>query len=679
MEATDSATGGATPPASPDRAPIPAAGGGTCEDDPVQQLELADRAVQVGTAEEAAHHLSAAIRGFTAAGDRRRAAIACSRLGEVHSTLLGNQTVARAWQMRAERLIAPEPACVEQGWVAIAPVGCDIDDPAELLARAERALDLARRFGDVNLETKAMADAGLAHVQAGRLAEGMAMLDEAMALACGLADDAEAAGKSVCSFFTACSYVADFDRVHSWIDTLRRRGLVGTSPGVPLFLSNHCDSVQATALCELGRWSEAEALLERSIADYESGMRAPSWHAVIALADLRIRQGRLAEAEMLLLGKDGAIHALLPSARLHLARGDLALARAAASRGLRAVRDDRLRAAELLALLVEVETRSGDLAAAREACADLVRRAAGLDVPCLRVRVGTAEARLLAATGDVAAAITTVENALDALPPAGVPLLHATLLVDLVRYHERASNAAAARVEAARAAALLGGLDVVVQPDDAALLERHGAGVAACRPTAASRTSATLVPRERGWTVSCGGSLARLPDSKGLRYLVDLLRHPGQERHALDLVDRVEGTPPDGPVPDRRRLGDAGEVVDAQARTAYRHRIEELRAEVDTALALGSETRAEELQAELDQLVAHLAAAFGLGGRSRRASSASERARVNVTRALRAAIARIGEVLPDAAAVLDDRVRTGLYCAYEPREDDPVHWSFGRD
>ena len=51
--------------------------------------------------------------------------------------------------------------------------------------------------------------------------------------------------------------------------------------------------------------------------------------------------------------------------------------------------------------------------------------------------------------------------------------------------------------------------------------------------------------------------------------------------------------------------------------------------------------RAEAVQDELDQLVAQLAAAFGLGGRDRRAASAAERARLNVTRAVRAAISRI--------------------------------------
>ena len=75
--------------------------------------------------------------------------------------------------------------------------------------------------------------------------------------------------------------------------------------------------------------------------------------------------------------------------------------------------------------------------------------------------------------------------------------------------------------------------------------------------------------------------------------------------------------------------------------------------------------RAEAIQDELDQLVAQLAAAFGLGGRDRaRRLRPAERARLNVTRAVRAAIAKLAEALPEAGAALDRHVRTGLYCAY---------------
>ncbi len=645
----------------------------TIGDDAVAQVGLVEEALEAGDVDDAMAHLSAAVRELTAAGDRRRAALACARLGDLFALSIGNLTAARSWYTRAIRLLEGEPPCIEQGWVAVASLGCDVDDPTVLLARAELALDRARRFGDVNLETLALADAGLAHVQTGRLTDGMALLDEAMALACGPVDDVEAAGKSVCSFLTACYYAADFDRASSWAEVLRRRGLIGTSEGVPVFLGNHCDSVHATALCELGRWGEAEEVLVRAIEIFEASMGMPSWHPAIALAELRIRQGRLADAEMLLLGKDGHLQALLPAARLHLARGDHDLARATAKRGLQVIGDDRLRAAELFAVLVDIELDARDLDGATGACDQLVASAGGLDVPGLQARVAAARARVLATLGDVPLAIGTIETALDRLPATGVPLLRATLLIDLVRLHDQAGNRAAATVEAGRAAATLTGLDIVLSAADLALLDRVGVAAPHLGVRTAKRT-ATLRREDRGWVAACGTARARLRDSKGLRYLAELLRNPRVERHALDLVDRVEGVAVGETAVDRRHLGDAGELLDAGARTAYRHRIEDLRGQIDDALATGAEERAHVLQGELDELVGQLAQAFGLGGRARRASSAAERARVNVTRALRAATAALNEALPEAGAVLDRRLRTGLYCVYEPDDADDVRW-----
>ena len=633
-------------------------------------LALADEAVARLDVEGCVTHLSAAIRDFTAAGEPLRAAMACVRLGDVLATAMGNLTASRAWFARARRLVEDAPPCLEQGWVAIAAMGCDVNDPAALLAAAELALDRARRFGDVNLETKALADAGLAHVQAGRVDEGMALLDEAMALACGPADDSGTAAKSVCSFFTACYYSADFERAESWTGLLRQRGLISVAPGGPIFLSSHCDSVQATMLVELGRWSEAEAVLTRAKAEFESVMPMPSWHPDIALADLRIRQGRLADAESLLLGKDQAIEALLPAARLHLARGDYDLARAMARRGLRVVGADRLRAAELLTVVVDAEVARGDLDAAIAACGDLTERVADLAIAPLGARAAAAGARVQAATGSLADAIATLEATIDVVDPRTLPWLRATLHLDLARLRERAGDRHAAAIDAMAANALLTTLDVVIDRDDVALFERLSVR-SEIAPTGV--LTAALARDGKWWTASSDGSSARLQDSKGLRYLAELLAHPRAERHVLDLVDRVEGVAPDGG-PDRRFLGDAGAVLDTRARAAYRQRIEQLRAEADEALDAGLLDTAEVKQAELDQLVGQLAQAFGLGGRDRRAASAAERSRLNVTRALRAALAKVTEALPHAGQVLDRSVRTGTYCAYEPDENDEVVW-----
>jgi len=593
-------------------------------------MDLAGEAMSRFDIDAAVAHLSAAIREYTAAGEPCAAAMASVQLGDLMANAMGNLTAARAWFARAERLVADQPPCLEQGWVAVAAMGCDVDDPAVLLSRAELALDRARRFGDVNLETKALADAGLAHVQAGRLAEGMALLDEAMALACGPADDVDTTAKSVCSFFTACYHAADFGRAATWADLLRRHGLISPEPGGPVFLSSHCDSVQAAALIELGEWDEAERVLLRAKESFETAMGGlvPAWHPDTALADLRIRQGRLAEAEELLIGKDQSMQALLPMLRLHLTRGDVDLARAAAQRGLRAVKDDRLRAIKLLTSLVEVELAVGDVDAAVAACDALAERLAGVTVPSLLGRAAVARARVDLARGDAIGAALDLERALDELDLTRLPLVR------------RSIETALAAARAPRQA----DVDGRGRP---AVLRRDG----------------------KLWTASAGEVTVRLPDTKGLRYVAELVARPGAEQHALDLVDRVEGV---GDV-DRRSLGDAGPAADATTRDTFRRRIEQLRAEVDDAIAIGALETAEAKEREIETLVRELAAAFGLGGRDRKAVSAAERARLNVTRAIRAAVGKLEEALPDAGAALDRHVRTGTYCAYVPAPGE-IRW-----
>ena len=632
--------------------------------DAERSLELAAQARGEFDVEGLVTHLSAAMRALTSAGEVRRAAMVCVDLGDALANGLGNLIAGRARFARATALLADEPPCLEQGWAAVAAMGCDVGDPAQLLASAELALDRARRFGDVNLETKALADGGLAHVQAGRVAVGMAMLDEAMALVCGPADDEDTAGKSACSFFSACYHSADFDRAASWAELLRAKGLIGSAPITPVFLSSHCAAVQACLLCELGRWGEAEALLERTSGEFTSVTGIPAWHPDIQLADLRIRQGRHADAEALLIGKGQAFEALLPLARLHLARGDHELAAAAAGRGLRALADDHLRAVELLAVLVDAELARGDAAAAAEACAELARRLDAVANPVLDARAAGARARVLAATGDPAGAVALLEEVLHALPGGRAPYQQARLHTELARHRLAAGDQGGARLDAATAAELFDDLDVVVTPEDRALLHELAGGPAGAPVGFA-------LADHGGWFEAEGrGQRVRVPATKGLRHLAELLRNPGVERHVLDLVDRVEGVAAAGGV-DRRAIGDAGEVVDAAARDAYRRRIEQLRGECDDALDAGDLEGAESRQAELDQLVAELAAAFGLGGRERRASSTVEKARLNVTRSLRTAIRRIEEVLPEGGALLDRGIRTGTYCAYEPATGDP--------
>jgi hypothetical protein len=184
------------------------------------------------------------------------------------------------------------------------------------------------------------------------------------------------------------------------------------------------------------------------------------------------------------------------------------------------------------------------------------------------------------------------------------------------------------------------------------------------------------------WTISYAGETMRLRDVKGLRYLAPMLAAPGCELHVLELVTAAEGLP-GGPAPagladdglHASRPGDLGPMLDPKAREEYRSRLEELRAELEEARQFADEERAALLEEEIDALVSELARAAGLGGRDRpSSSSAAERARVSVTKAIRTAIKLIDRDSPALAGHLSAAIRTGRFCSYAPPGEAPPRW-----
>jgi hypothetical protein len=167
------------------------------------------------------------------------------------------------------------------------------------------------------------------------------------------------------------------------------------------------------------------------------------------------------------------------------------------------------------------------------------------------------------------------------------------------------------------------------------------------------------------WTISYDGVVTRLKDSKGLRDIESLLRMPGREIAALDLIGADTSAA-------ARAAGDAGEILDDRARAEYKARIAELQAEIDDPdAAPGSAARARE---ELDALAAQLSGAYGLGGRARRAADPAERARKAVSERIRDAIGRVGRENPALQRHLKASIHTGTFCSYSPER--PVTWAF---
>jgi hypothetical protein len=188
------------------------------------------------------------------------------------------------------------------------------------------------------------------------------------------------------------------------------------------------------------------------------------------------------------------------------------------------------------------------------------------------------------------------------------------------------------------------------------------------RPSALPEPTLTRVGAVRFegdlWTIEFEGRTTRLKDMVGIRYLAQLLERPELEIHCAELAG-IEQT----------LCGDAGELLDSDARSAYQERLRDVGEELAEAERRSDRGWIERLSEERDALEAELVRGFDLRGRPRRAGSANERARLAVSRALRYAIERIAERDASLAEHLRRSVRTGAFCAYAPSPRDLVVWT----
>jgi len=198
----------------------------------------------------------------------------------------------------------------------------------------------------------------------------------------------------------------------------------------------------------------------------------------------------------------------------------------------------------------------------------------------------------------------------------------------------------------------LAGLDA--DPDE-------GRPEAAAHPVTSDGAPATFRREGPLWTLAFGGASVRLTHQKGFLDLTQLLARPGTEMHCLELADRPAETGGDVP------------VLDDRARRELKARVRDLQQEIDEADAARDLGRAERAREELDQIVEHLSGALGLGGRARQLGSAAERARSAVTWRIRNAITKIASAHPRLGRHLENGVRTGTFCVYEP--ETPANWA----
>jgi hypothetical protein len=199
------------------------------------------------------------------------------------------------------------------------------------------------------------------------------------------------------------------------------------------------------------------------------------------------------------------------------------------------------------------------------------------------------------------------------------------------------------------------------------------------RPALSTHEESLFLRHGDYWTIRYQGHVAFLKATRGLHCLSLLLRHPGREFHVNELLGQVIGR---ALVLDRgghatdawrgERLSDAGPVLDAQAKAEYKHRLDDLRGDLEEAERFNDYARAEQARDEMAALAKQLVSAIGLGGRNRRIGSEAERARSAVTKRIKSSIKRIGDAIPSLGSHLAARVKTGCFCSYDSQSERSV-------
>ena len=321
----------------------------------------------------------------------------------------GERARAEGWFLRAlDHLRKTEADCVERGYVGVA-LGFRSIETGDVTAARDHFAEAVRtgeRFRDATLATMARQALGRTLIHLGRVAEGTALLDEAMVAV--MADEVSPmfAGNVYCSVIEACKEMYDLRRAREWTAALSR-----WCESQPELVPNRgeCVVYRAEIMRVHGAWADAMEEAQRAHALTRG---APSeGAALVQQAELHRLRGELERADELFRAANAAGHSAQPGlALLRLAQGNVDPARVSIARALEETADPLLRA-RLLPAYVEIMLAAKDTAAARTAADELTALAGRIPSEYLRGIAAHAAGAVRLAQGDAIAAAPLLRTA----------------------------------------------------------------------------------------------------------------------------------------------------------------------------------------------------------------------------------------------------------------------------
>jgi DNA-binding NarL/FixJ family response regulator len=382
---------------------------------------------------DAAGALDARARAFALLrreGRDREAAAVGIWLARQYAGLFRRTAMAEGWVARTRSLVADlaDPGSLE-GWLAL--VESEASGLNVAMADAERAVAAARKHRDVDLEIVGLARLGACRVGTGAVAAGWSDLQQAMTAAVsGEGHDVQYVGEALCTLLEVSGWLGDQAMVEPWAQQLAEfRSAYAFGPLLPLETTSGADLISAfcTSCCGgvylvTGRLDVAERELADAVTQLATtGCRPRCLHPVARLAELRVLQGRLEEAEALLVGFESEWECAVVAAALDMALGRPHRAVAGLVAALEGLPAAAVVSVPLRAQLVDAALAAGDPTLAAVTSGELADVAAATGTTLHRAHADFAAGKVLLAQGDPDAS-ARLRAAARAFAECGAPL-----------------------------------------------------------------------------------------------------------------------------------------------------------------------------------------------------------------------------------------------------------------